>query len=247
MASIRPRASVDFTPDPDKLPAATSDFSQLAWELLTNGVTRKLLGHALKAYYYRVIRPVWADAGYPDEDAVRAYLEERGLTAAMYTCKLRIGEAVKDKKEPEDLLAILAAKAKEKDADTLIRRYAPFVPELYVKIPMHEKGVLQGRATARSITRLPGEVKDEEVHAKWGTDMTRMKSLYHEAQMYDRLKNLQLTPKFYGFYQKFSGEDTFAISVFEHSDVFSVEAGDSATLMYVPCCPRRSSHLIQSH
>lgn len=245
MASLREYGVVHFAPDTDQLTVDTADISALVWELLTQGVSYRLIKRALKAYYHRAIRPLWSDEGYPDESALMDYLKDRDLVAAVYRCVLRIGTAVKEWKDPDEPMSLLEIKAKEKEEmreDRLIARFAPFKPEVHVKIPKHDEGINQGKATAWTVTKAPKKsevdiepekIEEEDVHVKWGTDLGRIKSLYHEAQIYEklRLKNIQITPKFYGFYQKYSGPSPFAVSVFERSEIFPVEEADLATTM----------------
>lgn len=237
MASIRPQATIDFTPDIDKIKIDTTDTSSLFWDLLTRGFTQRFVKNALKASYYYVKQHFWSDEGRPTADAIRNYLKERSLSSAAYTCRLRIGTPVQDTPPPTDVLGLLEAKKREPDLDTFIRVYHPFTPELYVKIltlPETKTDVKMSRAKALTISRpQPEDRKFEDVHVKWGTDVNRMRKLYHEAQIYERLRNkpFQITPKFYGFYQKYSGNDPFAVSVFEHTDVLSIEKEDEPIVM----------------
>ena len=95
-------------------------------------------------------------------------------------------------------------------------------PELVVqiKIPRQYELPAERHAIAMSI-KSEEEVMlhPEVVHVKWSTDVDRLKALYHEAQVYDKLRldAIGVTPRFYGFYRNFRGLDAFGISVFDKS------------------------------
>lgn len=218
MAAIRERAVAHFVFDGDPVPS-TLDTTTLAWELLTHGVTRRVFKQAASSVYRRFIRPVFADETI-DETEDKQSLSAQGLHESIYGCKLKVGE---EEKEDED------EDKKEKERRGWWRRKEDpdepkTVPELYVKIkiPRQNEILTERLAMAYSIfddatgTDL---VSFERVHVKWSTNVDRLKALYHEAQMYDRLRvdNANLTPKFYGFYEKYAGELAFGFSVFERS------------------------------
>lgn len=213
MAAIRQKAVVHF--HVERRVVYTADISSLAWELLTQGFTPQLLKQAIGSMYRRTIRPVFTDE---DVELIedKHFLAMRNLLSATYLCKLRVGEEDKTEDPKQSKKSRSSRHSENKEP----------VSELHLnifKVPVDKR---RGRAGAFSITESDlgdmGDLDHRDVHVKWGTTLEGLKLLYHEAEVYDHLreKGVVVTPKFYGYYEKYAGTDTFATSVFERSGVF---------------------------
>lgn len=242
MAGIRSRAVAHFIFEGES-EQSTLDTSTLGWELLTHGFTRRLLKQAARSLYYHLIRPVFADET-PDQTEDKISLVAHGLMEPVYSCKLKIGEADKDENEE------VAKKERERNGGWFYREDVDrpkIVPELYVKItlPRRHEVLPERMAMAYSIVDQNNvdSVKGERVHVKWSTDVNRLKSIYHEADMYDKLRRaeikVEVTPKFYGFYENYGGDFAFGIAVYERGDKLrkaSEQRKDIAILLVFSIC-----------
>lgn len=154
------------------------------------------------------------------------YLRQLGLMAPTHNCWLRVGELESqdrdwEEKEYPSRDSPQSSASTSKSNNELNQgmmgktRLVVRIP----KIPEDKRDRKHERALAFSI--LGESIKEismpEFVHVKWATDIEGLNFLYHEAQMYETLrkKNIDITPKFYGYYQKCPGADLFAASVFE--------------------------------
>ena len=214
MAATRAQAVVHFflTDEPVK---STSTRSILAWELLTHGFTKRLFKQAAASFYERKLKPIFADET-PDDKAIKLSLAAYGLLDWKYACKLKVG---KEEKDPE-----IPKSSKDKKTFNFMRdEDKPVtVPELVVqiKIPRKYETSTEWQAIAMSIkNRDEVMLHPEPVYVKWSADVTKLKALFHEAQMYERLRlaEVGVTPKFYGYYRNYRRLDAFGISVFDKS------------------------------
>lgn len=216
MAATRAQAIVRFILMPmDESDKNSINGSSLAWELLTHGFTKRLFKQAAVSLYERKLRPIFTDET-PDDDAKKVSLAAYGLLDWKYVCKLKVGKEEKDPEVPKSSKDKKILKFMN-DEDKPVT-----VPELAVqiKIPRKYETSHEWQAIAMSIkNRDEVMLYPEPVHVKWSTDVTRLKALFHEAQMYERLRLAEagVTPKFYGYYINYRRFDAFGISVFDKS------------------------------
>ena len=156
------------------------------------------------------------------------YLHQLGLRTSTHNCWLRVGEEDEREEEKEypsrDSPQSSLSSSSSKSTNELNGHGGVGKTRLVVripKIPEEKRDRRLGHERALAFSILGEKITDisipEFVHVKWATDIEGLNFLFHEAQMYETLRKekIDITPKFYGYYQKYPGTDLFAASVFE--------------------------------
>lgn len=217
MAATRETVDVKFIFNSEPY-RSTLDLSSPAWALITRGFKQAAI-----SFYHDLLQPIFAEEN-PDETLDKVSLAVHNLTKRKYRCKLRIGEAEKD--ENEEVAERIRKKKGglwyKEDVDRPKRVHGLIVE---IMLPRQYEDPSVGQvllAKAATVFDRNGVdyMKLERVHVKWSTDVNRLKDLYHEADIYDKLRraNVNLTPKFYGFYGNYDEDLAFGIAVYERGE-----------------------------
>lgn len=184
--------------------------SSISWSALTRGITRQFFRLVFTTISRKATHSYLKERVTRNEDY--DYLRQLGLSTSIYTCRLRVGDDCGGERE----YSSRDSNNSSIDSKTGCRtRLVVRIP----KIPKAKRGLRHERAMAFAVLgENIGDISIPDfVHVKWATDFEQLNFLYHEAQVYENLRSnhVIVTPEFYGYYQKYAGEDLFAVSVFE--------------------------------